>query len=274
MMTANAQARTVQECIDTAVLAKVAAMLDLATPDPKTCSNVPRGWHFPALGAATRRSELRSDGYPGLGVPMPDLGLPRLLQAGRDVRFLGNIAVGEPLARISSLAELRQQGKGGADRAVVTVRHELRSVKRDEALVIEDQIFVLMAPARYQHRVQDQVNVNADVVRAITPDAIMLFQYSALGFNSHRIHTDRAYATDVEGFPNLVVNGGLVALLVTEFLRRDLAVTPGRMKITNRLPLFCDRSLTLAATAISGGWQVRVHDDAGQVAAEVELDIS
>ncbi len=273
-MTANAQARIVEECIDTAVLSKVAAMLDLAAPGREACDNVPRGWHFTALGAATRRSKLRSDGYPGLGVPMPDLGLPRLLQAGREVRFLGDIAVGEPLVRISSLADLRQKGEGDAARAIVTVRHELRSVNRDETLVIEDQIFVLMAPARYQHRKQDQVEVNADVMRTITPDAIMLFQYSALGFNSHRIHIDRAHATEVEGFPDLVVNGGLVALLVSEFLRSDLAVTPGRLKITNRLPLFCDRSLTLAATAISGGWQIRVHDDAGQVAAEVELDIS
>lgn len=273
-MTANAQARVVEECIDSAVLAKIAAMLDLATPGSQACDNIPRGWHFPALGAATRRSELRSDGYPGLGVPMPDLGLPRLLQAGREVRFLGNIAVGEPLLRISSLADLRQKGEGDAARAIVTVRHELRSANRDEALVIEDQIFVLMAPARYQHRNQEEIAINADVMRTVTPDAIMLFQYSALGFNSHKIHIDRAHATEVEGFPDLVVNGGLVTLLITEFLRCDLAVTPSRLKITNRLPLFCDRSLTLAATAIDGDWQVRVHDDAGQVAAEVELEIS
>lgn len=273
-MTESAQARIVEERIDPAVMAKVAAMLDLSSPDAEAGDIVPRGWHFPALGAATRRSELRSDGYPGLGVPMPDLGLPRLLQAGREVRFLGDIAVGEPFVRISSLADLRQKGEGDAARAIVTVRHELRSVNRDEALVIEDQIFVLMAPARYQQRVQEQLAINADVMRTIMPDAIMLFQYSALGFNSHKIHIDRAHATEVEGFPDLVVNGGLVTLLITEFLRCDLALTPGRLKITNRLPLFCNRSLTLAATAIDGGWQVRVHDDAGQVAAEVELEIS
>lgn len=272
-MTANAQARIVEERIDFAMISKVAAMLDLATPGADAGDRVPRGWHFPALGAATRRSELRSDGYPGLGVPMPDLGLPRLLQAGREVRFLDDITVGEPLIRISSLADLRHKGEGDAVRAIVTVRHELRSANRDAALVIEDQIFVLMAPARYVHRKQEPTAINADVTRTITPDAIMLFQYSALGFNSHKIHIDRAHATEVEGFPDLVVNGGLVTLLITEFLRCDLAVTPSRLKITNRLPLFCDRPLTLAATEIDGGWQVRVHDDAGQVAAEVELEI-
>jgi len=273
-MTENAQTRIVEERIDSAVMSKIAAMLDLAIPGAEAGDIVPRGWHFPALGAATRRSELRSDGYPGLGVPMPDLGLPRLLQAGREVRFLGDIAVGEPLVRISSLADLRQKGEGDAARAIVTVRHELRSVNRDEALVIEDQIFVLMAPARYQHRGQEQIAIDADVKRTVTPDAIMLFQYSALGFNSHKIHIDRAHATEVEGFPDLVVNGGLVTLLISEFLRCDLAVTPSRLKITNLLPLFCDRSLTLAANATGGGWQVRVHDDAGQVAAEAELEIS
>lgn len=273
-MTDNEKVRIVEERLDSAVMAKVAAMLNLPTPCAGAGHIVPRGWHFPALGAATCRSELRSDGFPGLGVPMPNLGLPRLLQAGRELRFLGDIAVGEPLLRVSSLADLRQKGEGDAARAIVTVQHELRSVNRDVPLVLEDQIFVLMAQARYQHRIQDSIEVKADVIRTFTPDAIMLFQYSALGFNSHKIHIDRAHATEVEGFPSLVVNGGLVALLIAEFLRGDLGVTPSWLKITNRLPLFCDRPLTLAGKAIDGGWQVRVHNDAGQVSAEVELEIS
>lgn len=260
------------EHVDRATNAKIAAMLDLEPADHPQTMDLPRGWHFPAFGAATRRSDLRFDGYPGLGVPMPDLGLPRLLQAGRDVQFLDDVQIGEPLHRLSTLADLRQKGEGDAARAIVTVRHELNSVQRDRQLVVEHQTYVLMAPARYQARPSEIAVVEGEVKRTITPDATMLFQFSALGFNSHKIHIDRAHATEVEGFPDLVVNGGLVMLLITEFLRSDLALVPTRLKITNRLPLFCDRPITLAATQAGEGWQVRVHDDSGQVAADVELE--
>lgn len=260
------------ECIDVGVMAKIAAMLDIDPSQRASWTQIPRGWHFPALGAATARSALRSDGYPGLGVPMPDLGLPRLLQAGREVHFLGDIAIAEPVRRTSTLAQLRQKGEGAAARAVVTVRHELWSARRDAQLLIEDQTFVLMPSSRYQQPQRDFAEVTGDVVHKVTPDAIMLFQYSALGFNSHKIHLDHRHATEVEGFPDLVVNGGLVTLLVTEFLRRELAVSPQRLKIINRQPLFCDRPITIAASACDAGWQVRVHDDYGQIAAEIELE--
>lgn len=271
--TAVEGARKTDECIDASVIAKIAAMLEIDPSESCSWAQVPRGWHFPALGAATARSALRADGYPGLGVPMPDLGLPRLLQAGREVQYLRDIDIAEVLRRTSTLTQLRQKGEGDAARAIVTVRHELWSTRRGLQLLVEDQTFVLMPPSRYQHGQRAFTEVTGDVVRTVTPDAIMLFQYSALGFNSHKIHLDHRHATEVEGFPDLVVNGGLVTLLVTEFLRRELAVSPRRLKITNRLPLFCDRPITIAAAACDAGWQIRVHDDCGQVAADVELEI-
>lgn len=270
---ASEQALLTTECIDSRTVAKVAAMLDLDQSAAMDRVQIPRGWHFCALAAATPRSELRSDGYPGLGVPMPDLGLPRLLQAGREVWFCDDIGINEPIRRESRLAGLRHKGEGAGARCMITVRHELFRDKTDHKLLVEDQTFVLMPPSRYLQREQIAVPVQADVTRVVTPDATMLFQYSALGFNSHKIHLDRQYATEVEGFPDLVVNGGLVTLLVTEFLRQDLQAVPARLKITNRAPLFCDRPITLAAVKTDAGWQVRVHDNCGQIAAEAEWEM-
>lgn len=261
------------ECVAESDVLRIAALLDLDSSEMAEIATLPRGWHFCALGAATPRSVLRPDGYPGLGVPMPDLGLPRLLQAGREVHFYDDIGIGDVFSRTSSLADVRQKGEGETTRAIVTVRHELMRPAAVAPFLVEEQTFVLMPPSRYAHREQVAVPVEGDVLRTVVPDATMLFQYSALGFNSHKIHLDRQFATEVEGFPDLVVNGGLVTLLVTEFLRRDLRITPKRLKIANRAPLFCDRPVTLAASLVGERWQVKVHDHRGQVAADAELEI-
>jgi 3-methylfumaryl-CoA hydratase len=107
----------------------------------------------------------------------------------------------------------------------------------------------------------------------MTPDETLLFQYSALGFNSHKIHIDKAYAQDVEGFPELVVNGGLATLLLTEFLRRDLRIAPGAIRVRHLAPLFCSRPLTLTARQEGTTWRLNAFDDKGQLAVEMEADV-
>ena len=105
------------------------------------------------------------------------------------------------------------------------------------------------------------------------PDETLLFQYSALGFNSHRIHIDRDHARNVEGFPDLVVNGGLATLLLTEFLRVDLGVTPTTIAVRHVAPLYCNRSVTLAAEPTDAGWRLRAFDDLNRLAVDMEVTV-
>jgi 3-methylfumaryl-CoA hydratase len=255
------------------VARRIAAMLDI---DPDTLSAgdaLPRGWHFPLLAGETRRAALRTDGFPGFGVPMPDLRLPRLLLLGRTVEYLSDIPLGASVERVSTLDKVQHKETSAGPAAIVTLRHDLH-VAPDTPAVVETQSYMLLGPARQiRPAAIPQPVPDFDLLKVMTPDETMLFQYSALGFNSHKIHLDRAYARDVEGLPDLVVNGGLITLLLTELLRSDLGLRPHRIATRHKAPLFCGRPVTLAANRVGSTVRLVALDDAGGVATEMEADV-
>jgi 3-methylfumaryl-CoA hydratase len=251
---------------------RVAAMLDLGPDYTADLGLLPRGWHFLLLGGATRRSELRSDGFPGLGVPMPDLGLTRLMLAGRSVEYHGDLPVGGTVHRRSHLASVKQKQSANGDMAIVTLHHELALSPDAPPVIIEQQTYILTGPAKTRSKAEPAVGpIAGDRTKVVTPDETLLFQYSALGFNSHRIHINRDYARDVEGLPDLVVNGGLTTLMLTEFLRIDLGLTLSRITTKHLAPLYCGRPLTLTANQDGEIWRLRVHDDRGTIAVDAEV---
>jgi 3-methylfumaryl-CoA hydratase len=264
-----------EEGCSVATARRVAAMLDLEPDDITAASVLPRGWHFVLLAADARRSALRSDGFPGLGVPMPDLGLPRLMLGGRTVSFLQDIPIGATVMRASAVRTIVRKTTASGSMAVVTLAHELRVAERSEPALVETQTYLLLPP-----RVADAAAPDAERLapvqvhtKTIVADETLLFQYCALGFNSHRIHWDRDYARKVEGFPDLVVNGGLATLLLTEFLRRDLGVTPAAISVRHVAPLYCNRPITLAADRAGQRWLVKAFDDRNRVAVDMEVDV-
>ena len=157
--------------------------------------------------------------------------------------------------------------------AVLTIAHELHGPTASTPAIVETQTYILLSG---KNSVADGDGTPQAVVAErstiVTPDETLLFQYSALGFNSHKIHIDKAYARDVEGFPDLVVNGGLATLLLTEFLRTELGLVPTRLRTKHLAPLFCGRPITLAADRDGDAWRLRAYNDAGKIAAEMEVD--
>jgi 3-methylfumaryl-CoA hydratase len=255
---------------------RIAAMLDLDPDAWRVGSPMPRGWHFVLLAADTRRSALRADGFPGLGVSMPDLGLPRLMLGGRAVRFHLDIPIGSKVLRRSALRDIVHKSTESGPMAVVTLAHELFCASHAEPAVVETQTYLLL-PARGAGGVAAEAvgaaPPKATYVKSFVPDETLLFHYSALGFNSHRIHLDRDHARQVEGFPDLVVNGGLSTLLLTEFLRCELGVTPAAFKVRHVAPLYCNRPVTLAADAIGEGWRLKAFDDLQRLAVDMEVTV-
>jgi 3-methylfumaryl-CoA hydratase len=266
-----------QERCSVAAVRRVAAMLDL-DPDAVCVGDaLPRGWQFVLLGADTRRSSLRADGFPGLGVPMPDLGLPRLMLGGRLVEFRADIPIGASVLRTSAVQSVRHKTTAAGPMAVVTLSHELRIDEQTEPALIETQTYLLMSPGKAApDEAPGQVAAPPATARvaSLVPDETLLFHYSALGFNSHKIHLDRAHAREVEGFPDLVVNGGLATLLLTEFLRRDLGVRPAALKVRHVAPLFCNRPMTLAADQVGARWNLKAFDDRHRLAVDMEVDVA
>jgi 3-methylfumaryl-CoA hydratase len=253
---------------------RVAAMLDLSPDAVRDGQALPIGWHFILLGADTRRSEIRPDGFPGLGVPMPELGLPRLLIGGRAVTYRHAITIGREIRRVSVVKSIVQKATSSGPMALVTVGHELFADGVEDAAIVETQTYVLL-PAQTGARVvaAEPKPVVASHKRTFVPDETLLFQYSALGFNSHKIHIDKTHAREVEGFPDLVVNGGLTTLLLTEFAREELGLKLRGFRMKNLAPLYCGRPMTLAADCEENEWSLAAYDDTGTLAARMEVDL-
>lgn len=159
--------------------------------------------------------------------------------------------------------------------AIVTIHHELRPIAAPLPAIIETQTYILLGEKAGQTAAEKSIAapVKAEFQKQIIPDETLLFQYSALGFNSHKIHLDKNYAREVEGFPDLVVNGGLAMLLLTEFLRTDVGLKLSDIKVKHIAPLFCNRPMTLAADRSETGWKLNVFDDNNQIAIEAAAAI-
>ncbi|MEN9395668.1 MAG: hypothetical protein RLZ81_198 [Pseudomonadota bacterium] len=274
-MTGAASVQRQETCTLSAVR-RVAAMLDLEPDELAVGQTLRRGWQFMLLGADTRRSALRGDGFPGLGVPMPDLGLPRLMLGSRTVAFHQDIPVGSTVQRSSAVRNLVRKTTASGPMAVVTIEHVLRLAESPEPALVETQTYLLLPPRPpgvSAPEAPPAAPPQAMHLKTVIPDETLLFQYSALGFNSHRIHLDRDHARTVEGFPDLVVNGGLCTLLLTEFLRRDLGVTPAAIAVRHLAPLYCDRPITLTADPVDGRWRLQAFDDQNRLAVEMEVDV-
>jgi 3-methylfumaryl-CoA hydratase len=263
---------------------RVAAMLDVETTLFSEGEILPKGWHFFLLAGETRKSELRKDGFPGLGVPLPDLGLPRLLLGGRTGFYNGNIEIGSVIERTSFVKNITEKTNSSGPMAIVTIQHELRSVGVASAAIVETQTYILLSGKNAQSKPSlptseipalpaGRQNLKPEIQKQIIPDETLLFQYSALGFNSHKIHLDKDYARNIEGLPDLVVNGGLTTLLLTEFMRKDLGLEIKDIKVKHIAPLFCGQTMTITAEPGETNWKLKVLDNNHVVAVEADANI-
>jgi 3-methylfumaryl-CoA hydratase len=261
---------------------RVAAMLDIDPQHFSVGDPIPRGWHFAMLAGETPRHRLRSDGFPGLGVAMPQLNHPRLLLAQRNTAFHGDIRVGATVRRQSSIASIVEKTGRNGPLSIVKVEHSLSGDDGPldgRGSVLEQQIYFLTGlpspdsiSSDTKPKAANSPPVLDGLTKVITPDDLLLFQYSAMGFNTHRIHFDRDYATRVEGHPDLVVNGGLATLLATEFLRTDLGKSLKTLSARHLAPLYVNRPFTIFVPALTdSATSVTLIDCDGTVAAELTV---
>lgn len=266
----------VKEGCSLAMVRRVAAMLDLDSGTFAEGDVLLRGWHFFMLAGETRKSALRPDGFPGLGVPLPDLGLPRLLLGGRTVSYRGDIVIGSVVERTSFVKKITEKTTPSGPMAIVTIQHELRPVSAASPVLVETQTYILLSGKTGPAKVESTpaAPIQAEYQKSFVPDETLLFQYSALGFNSHKIHLDRDYARTVEGLPDLVVNGGLATLLLTEFIRTELGLALTDITVKHTAPLYCGRSLTLTADRGETSWELNIFDDSNRVAVAMEATLT
>lgn len=240
-------------------VAALAATLDRDDPAPEAGDALPPLWHWLYFLPLHRLSASGRDGHADRGGYLPPVALPRRMWAGSRVVFHRPLRVGDAMQRISRVRDVQwKEGRSGS-LVFVVVRHEI-SVGGVIALTEEQDIVYREAP-RPGHVVPAPAEYPATAawMRAIEPDPVLLFRYSALTFNSHRIHYDRPYATGVEGYPGLVVHGPLIATMLVDLLRRH---RPGAVmtRFTFRAvsPLFDVASFTVCGSPDETGGTIRL----------------
>jgi 3-methylfumaryl-CoA hydratase len=203
-------------------VAALSATLDRDDPEPMPGSPVPDLWHWLYFNPLTRHSEIGPDGHAMRGGFLPPVPLQRRMWAGGRLEFHRPLQVGDEATRTSTITEVEaKEGKSGP-LVFVTVRHEV-SDARGLALTEEHDIVYRDAPRPGASApAASDAPRDEDFLREIAPDPVMLFRYSALTFNGHRIHYDRSYVTEVEGYPGLIVHGPLIATLLMDLLRRNV----------------------------------------------------
>jgi len=193
------------------------ATLDSTEPIPKEGSALAPGWHWTYFLDTTGSSELGPDGHPRRGEFMPPVELPHRMWAGSRIEFLASLELGESATRVSRILAVEEKSGRSGRLCFVTVEHETRG--RSGVAIREQQDIVYRDAAAGGAAAPQPAPNDAKWRREWSFDAPRLFRYSALTFNSHRIHYDREYATKQEGYPGLVVHGPLLATLMLELVR-------------------------------------------------------
>jgi 3-methylfumaryl-CoA hydratase len=199
-------------------IAALSATLDREAPEPKPGDPLPPFWHWLYFLPIHRQSELDQDGHLRRGEFLPPVPLPRRMWAGSRLEFHRPLRVGDRISRVSLISDvIYKEGRTGP-LVFVTVRHQVSNTEGLALTECQDLVFRENPKSGDPAPESKKAPAVSQWQHIICPDPVMLFRYSALTFNAHRIHYDRGYATEVEGYPGLVIHGPLIATLLLELL--------------------------------------------------------
>jgi|SRR5580658_2456573 3-methylfumaryl-CoA hydratase len=244
----------------------LAVTLDLPVPATRPGDPIPPAWHWLYFLAMSPGAALGLDGAEARGDFLPPVALPRRMWAGGSFVFHQPIRLGERLCRVSTIRSVaRKTGRQG-ELVFVTVGHEIAG--SDGPAVSEEHVIVYRAAA-LPGAAPPALDPPADPVwrRVIVPDPVLLFRFSALTFNGHRIHYDRAWATGTETYPGLVVHGPLQAMLLLELVRAAVPERAVRRFDYRALaPIFDTGPFTVNGRPEGEGARIWTEDSAGNLA--------
>ncbi len=266
-----------EDVITPGPLAGLAALLDCESL-PVPAGEMPPLGHWLYFLPRVRQSQLGPDGHPRRGGFLPPVPLPRRMWAGGCFEFLRPLRIGERVRRHSVIGDVSHKAGRSGDLVFVRVDHEI-SGEAGPALR-ESHDIVYRSPPPPQGSATGSTPVSndtgdapADWRREIRPDPVMLFRYSALTFNGHRIHYDRDYCRDQEGYPGLVVHGPLTATLLADlFLRENPGRQVRRFGFRALRPLFDTRPFTICGRRTDGAADLWALTPDGATAMTADLE--
>lgn len=207
---------------------------------------LPPLWHFTTHLPMAKLSDLDVDGHRKRGAFLPPVALPRRMWAGGRISILGDVHLGEEVVKRSTIERVEtKQGRSGA-LCFVTVIHELTVDEDIRIREEQDLVFLEAREPATPEPTPEPAPVDHAFTRTITPSEVMLFGYSAVTFNNHRIHYDRDFVRDVEGYPSLVFHGPLTATLLADLAVTEVGKPLASFSFRGVAPLFDDQPFTIA----------------------------
>ena len=211
---------TREDQVTLAPMAALAATLDRSDPPPMPGDALPPCWHWLYFLPVDPQAVIGPDGHPKRGGFLPPVALPRRMWGGSRMAFFHPLRAGSTVTRTSRIADITaKQGRSGP-LVFVRVHHELSDAQGVAIIEDHDIVYREMPLAGEAPPQASAARTDEQFSRRIVPDPVLLFRYSALTFNGHRIHYDRSYAMGEEAYPGLVVHGPLIATMLIDQLRR------------------------------------------------------
>ncbi|MBE2257608.1 MAG: MaoC family dehydratase N-terminal domain-containing protein [Candidatus Accumulibacter sp.] len=252
-----------------------AATLDDTTSHFEKGSALPPLWHWFYFLPRAPQALLDVDGHPRRGGFMPPIPYPRRMFAGARMRFHRPLLIGQAARREALIRDIREKSGRSGSLAFVSV---LCSYYQDGVLCLEEEqdiVYREPGPAVAPPQVIDWPAVEEGAwTRIVTPDPKLLFRFSALTFNAHRIHYDRPYAIEQEGYPGLVVHGPLTAVLLMELLRQHQPRTVATFSFRGLAPLFDLAPLRLVGIGKEGRISLAAQAPDGVTAMSASAELA
>ncbi len=259
------RSQTTSDEVSPRLLAGLAATLGVETPEV-----MPPLWHWMLFQDWVPPDRIGPDGHPKRGGFLPPVhDLPRRMWAGGRVRWHGALRVGDRVSRTSTIQRV-QEKQGGAGRLVfVTVKHDIAgpsgpAIEEEQDVVYRGAEGAAVKPAV---AAGDRLGPGEGITASVRPDPVLLFRYSALTGNGHRIHYDLDYVRDVERYPGLIVHGPLQATWLAGLLHGRALRS---FEFRGQRPAFHDRLLALEARPTHGGADLRSLDEGGAVCMQAK----
>lgn len=232
--------------------------------EPKIGDPVPWTMHWCFILDIAAASEIGRDGHPKRGGFLPPVPLPRRMWAGGKTDYLSAFRVGDRLERRSEISDVVVKTGSTGQLCFVTIDHKVSS---DRGLAIHERQDIVYRGEANTIAPSDapRPTLSAKHTHSLIADPVLLFRYSAIMFNGHRIHYDRDYATNIEGYGGLVVHGPLQAALLAE-MAADIAGKPLKSFTHRGMSPLVDGAFTLNAAEVDGGLELWTETPTGTLA--------
>jgi 3-methylfumaryl-CoA hydratase len=268
------RSETTKDVAAPGVYHRLAGVLDHKTPPWRAGEAAPLG-HWLNFLPDAQESDIGEDGHPRRGGFLPPVALPRRMWAGSRLTFPGPIKLGAEIQRRSTIQRVEPKIGRSGEMVFVTVRHEVFA--NGEICVSEEQDIVYREAPKPGAAASPPATPEPDPQppqwsRRIKPDPVLLFRYSALTYNGHRIHYDRDFCRNLEGYPGLVVHGPLIAtLLLDHYLRRRVGTAIAGFSFRAQSPLYDTSPFDLNGSETADGAHLWATAADGRVAMTAKV---